>query len=66
MGGFALGGSSVARLREVEGRIDDHIFLTADHAASADLHENRTSIDAVLLGRRLGVAEETRISISRW
>src|SRR5690606_26167461 len=46
---------------EVEGDIDDHVFLSADQPAAADLDEDAPHVDAVALRCRLGVPEEARV-----
>jgi hypothetical protein len=48
-------------LQDVEGDVDDHVFLAADHAAAAELDQDGAGVEAVILGRGLGVAQEAGI-----
>ena len=52
--GFALA-------QDVERDVDDHVLLAAHHAALPELRQDVARIDAVDLGRVLGVAQEARI-----
>ena len=53
-------GTSVRRraARKVEGDIDDHVLLTADHPAATKLDQYFSCIDAIVGARLLGVWEE--------
>ena len=48
-------------LDEVEGNVDDHVFLTTDHAASTQLEQNVAGVEVVHLGRLLGMAKEAGV-----
>lgn len=50
-----------APTEQVESDVGDHVLLAADHPAAADLDEEGTGVDAVLLGGGFGVAQETRV-----
>jgi hypothetical protein len=43
---------------EVEGDVDDEVFLSADQAAASGLEEQGAHVDPVLLGCPLGVPQE--------
>lgn len=43
---------------EGQSDVGDHVFLPADEAAVANLHQNRSHIKVVPLRRRLGVAQK--------
>src|SRR3546814_3712435 len=47
---------------EVEGDIDDHIFLAADHPPPAELDQDLAGIETILFGRLFGMAQETGIN----
>src|SRR3546814_16624736 len=47
---------------EVEGDIDDHIFLAADHPPPAELDQDLAGIETILFGRIFGMAQETGIN----
>ena len=43
---------------QIERDIDDHVFLTPDHLAAADFGQDRAGIEAMVLRRLFGVAQE--------
>jgi hypothetical protein len=45
---------------EVEGDVDDHVLLTADQSAPAELEQQAARVDSVVAGGVLGVAQERR------
>ena len=54
--GTVLNGCPVAG--EVEGDVDEHVFLSADQTASSGFFEERARVDIEAVGDRLGVAQE--------
>jgi hypothetical protein len=43
-------------ISEIESYVDNHVFLTSDHASAAQLDQNLTRVDAVTLRGALGMA----------
>src|SRR3546814_6458991 len=51
-------------LQHVKSDVDDHVFLSADHLAAAELDKDRTGIEAILLRRLFRMAKEGGIDTS--
>ena len=62
--GRALVSHALLALEHVESDVDDHVLLSADHFAAADLGQDGPGIDAVVVRGFLGVAQEGRIDPS--
>src|SRR3546814_3905799 len=45
-------------LQHVKSDVDDHVFLSADHLAAAELDKDRTGIEAIILRRPFRMAKE--------
>jgi len=50
--------ASSASLDHVQGDIDDHVFLAADHLAAPQFDQDSPRVEAVFRGSFLGVAQE--------
>jgi len=49
-------------LFQVQRNVDDHIFLTANHAPTAQLNQDFARIHSVVFGGLFGVAKKGRIN----
>ena len=47
-----------SRLHQIEGDIDDHVFLATDHASPSKLHEDSADVDSVVLRGFLRMPQE--------
>jgi hypothetical protein len=54
--GGALGGRPLAY--QVEGDVDEHVFLSSDQAPAPGFFEERARVDIEAVGDRFGVAQE--------
>ena len=52
----------VGRVLQIERDVYDHVFLSADHTASAEFDQDFSCIHAVIISRLFSMTEEARIN----
>lgn len=57
-----VSGGGFAFLDHVEGDVDDHVFLPADHLATAQFHEDGAGVEAVGFGGLFRMTQEGGIN----